>query len=44
MSRLNAMLAALARKGSRTVAKLHRDGRQPERFPDVFVEKIATDN
>ena len=41
MSHLNALLTALAHKGSRTVAKLFRKGRQLERFPDVFIEKIT---
>ena len=41
MSHPNALLTALAHKGSRTVAKLFRKGRPPERFPDVFIEKIT---
>jgi hypothetical protein len=41
MSHLNALLTALAHKGSRTVATLFRKGRQLERFPDIFIEKIT---
>ena len=41
MSRFNVLLTALAHEGSRTVARLYRKGRQPERFPDVFIEKIT---
>ena len=41
MSHLNALLTALAHKGSRTVAKLYRKARQPKRSPDVFIEKIT---
>lgn len=38
-----AKLVTFTVSASRAIAKLGRDGTQPERFPDVFLDKIESE-